>query len=110
MVEQRDEAREVDATNVIYINPGQMRELADDITNLVEGIGKTTTQTDKDREATVKEEVKGIKDYDGFIAEVREWTVSIDLALMEVGDVPGTVRKLITGSTSGSLRKKIERN
>ena len=46
MVEQRDEAREVDATNVIYINPGQMRELADGMTNLVEGIGKTTTQTD----------------------------------------------------------------
>ena len=46
IVEQRDKAREVDATNVIYINPGQMRELADRMTNLVEGIGKTTTQTD----------------------------------------------------------------
>ena len=112
MAEQRGEARDVDAGDVIYINPGQMQELADGITNLVQGIRQDKQQNRQFevRKARVKEEIKGIKDCDGLIAEeVREWIDSIDLALMVVGDVPGSVIKLITGSTSGSLRKEIER-
>ena len=112
MVEQRDEAREVDASNVIYNNPGQMQELADGITNLVKGIRQDMQhhRQIEVRKARVKEEVKDIKDCDGLIAEeVREWIDSIHLALMAVGDVPGSVIKLIIGSTSGSLRKEIER-
>ena len=107
-----EQAREVDAGNVIYINPDQMQELADGITNLVEGIRQDKQQHRQVevRKSRVKEEVKGIKDCDGLIAEeVREWIDSIDLALMVVGDIPGSVIKLITGSTSGSLRKEIER-
>ena len=44
MAEQRGEARDVDAGNVIYINPGQMQELADGITNLVQGIRQDKQQ------------------------------------------------------------------
>ena len=112
MAEQRGEAREVDAGNVIYIKLGQMQELADDITNLVHVIRQDKQQTRQFevRKARVKGEIKGIKDCDGIIAEeVREWIDSIDLALMVVGDVPRSVIKRITGSTSGSLRKEIER-
>ena len=71
MAGQRDEAREVDASNVIYINPGQMQELADGITNLVEGIRQDKQQHRQIevRKTRVKEEIKDIKDCDGLIAE-----------------------------------------
>ena len=79
------ETREVDATIIIYINPGQMQELADGITCLIEGIRlyKEQHRQMEVRKARVKEDTKGIKDYYGLIAEeVRLWIDSIDLALM----------------------------
>ena len=59
----------------------------------------------------IKDQVKGIKACDGLIAdEVREWIDSVGLAIQVLGETNHeAARKVVTQTTSGSLRKEIER-
>ena len=102
----------VDPERVMLVDPTQMQELANGITNLVEGLraDKQQHRVVEARKTRVKEEKRGIKECDGLISEeVREWIDSVDLALQVVGDVPCSVIQIVTGTSTGSLRREIER-
>ena len=89
-----------------------MQQLANGITNLVQGIRNDDRQhrAERGERERVKEQVKTVKTCDGTVAaEVREYIEDVELSIPLLNGIQGGMIELVTKTVTGSLRKEVER-